>query len=160
MCKRKQELQDLIKKDRQHNDNTMVAMKEQLDSCCGRQYSGDVVITAFREIEKVFQADGRRVWIHVKAGRTWLTVGYGAKVSGKKEYEKQLKYQVEVSGKTMKSRLCQMRSAELQKEYPIGDEHEIAGDAGGKAIADITSKDIIDDFIAAFEGYANKKPKS
>ena len=60
----------------------------------------------------------------------------------------------------MKSRLCQIISVEQQKEYPIGDEHEIAGDTEGKKIADITSQDIIEDFIAAFEGYSDKKEKS
>jgi hypothetical protein len=37
------------------------------------------------------------------------------------------------------------------------DEHEIAGDASGKNVADVTSKDIIDDFMAEFEAYTNRK---
>lgn len=157
MYKWKQGPQDRIEEDRRHNQDTMVAMNEQSDTSRGRQCLGDVVISAFREIEKSLEAEESRVWIHVEANRTWLTVGYGAKVSGKKEYGKRLKYQVEVSGQTMKSTLYQLMGVGPQKEYPIGDGNEIAGDARGKDIADITSKDILDDFMATFEGYTNKK---
>ncbi len=160
MCKWQQEPQDHSAKDRRHDEDAIVAVKRRSDSFCAKQYSGDVVIPAFREIEKQFEAEGTRVWIHVEANRTWLAIGCRAAFGDKEECTKRLKYQVEVSGQTMKSRLYQIMSVGLQKECPIGDAHEIAGNASGKNIADITSKDIIGDFTAAFEGYADKKMKS
>ena len=160
MYKWKQEPQDRIEEDRRHNDDTMVATKEKSDLSCRRKYSGDVVISAFREIEKSLAAELGRVWIHVQANRAWLTIGYGARVSGKKVCTNRLKYQVEVSDQTMKSSLCQMMGVGPQKEHSVGDEHEIAGDANGKNIDDITSKDIIDDFMSTFDGYTNKKTES
>jgi hypothetical protein len=131
----------------------MVAVKERSDSFCEKRHSRDVVIPALREIEKLFEAAGSGVWIHVEANRAWLTIGHGAMMSGRMECAERLKYQVEVSGRSMISSLCQMTGVGAQKNG----EHEIAGDAGGKNVADVTSKDIIDDFTAEFEAYTNRK---
>ena len=157
MRKRQQEPRDLIKKDRQRDDDTMVAVKERSDSFCERRHSKDVVIPALREIEKSSEAGGSGVWIHVEANRAWLTIGRGTRVSGRIECTERLKYQVEVSGQAMISSLCRMIGSGPQKEHRINDEHEIAGDASGKNIADVTSKDIVDDFMAAFEAYAGRE---
>lgn len=157
MCKWKQELQDLIKKNRQQNENMGVAIKEQLNSFCGKQYFEDVVIPAFREIEKELKDNEYHVWILWESNHAWLTLGYGAKLSGKKEYTKEVKYEVEISGPTMKSRLYQKMSFGPQKEVPIGDAHEIAGDAKGRNIADITSEHIRDDFLSTFKDYVEMK---
>jgi len=154
MCKWKQELQDLIKKDRQHKENIGVDIKEQLNSFCGEQYFEGVVIPAFREIEKVFKDNGGHVWIHWEANHAWLTMGNGARVSGKKEYTKEVKYEIIISGRIMKSRLYQLMSFGPQKEYPM-DEHELTDGAKPKSIDDITSNDIIDDFMAGYEKYVN-----
>lgn len=160
MYKWKQERQDRIEEDRRHNGNARVAMKEHSDTSPERRCFGDVVVSAFREIEESLDGKEGRVWIHVEANRTWLTIGCAAEAGDEKEGGKRLKYQVEVTGQTMKSRLYQLMSAEPQKECSIGDEREIAGGTRGKDIADITSKDIIDDFMATLAGHANQKKKS
>lgn len=160
MCSWQEALRDLIDEDRQRKENGAVIIREALDSFCGKQHFQDVVIPALREIEKIFKDNGSQAWIHWEANRAWLTIGYGAKVGGKREYTKEVKYQVEVLGHTMKSRLYLMMNHGPQKEYPIADEHELAGEVTGANIAGITSKDITDDFMSAFEAYVNRQTKS
>jgi hypothetical protein len=155
MCKWKQELQDLIKKDGQHKENTGVAIKEQLNSFGGKQYFEDVVIPAFREIEKEFKDNGHNVWIHWEGNHAWFTIGYGAKLSDRKEYTKEVKYEITILGGRMKSRLYQLMGFGPQEEYPI-DEHQLTDGAKGKSVDDITSEDIRDDFIVAYKAYVNK----
>jgi hypothetical protein len=154
MCKWKQELQDLIKKDRQHKENTGAAIREQFRSSCGEQYFEDVVMPAFQEIKTVFEENSSHVWIECEVNHACLIIGFADMASGKEEYTKEMKYEITISGRMMKSRLYQLISFGPQKEYPI-DEHELTDGAKGKSIDEITSNDIIDDFMAAYEKYVN-----
>lgn len=160
MYKCEQERQDLVKKDHRRKQNAMMDMTEQADSFCGKQHSGSVVISAFREIEKMLDAEGRRVWIHVEADRTWLTIGHGARVGDKEECATTLKYQVDLSDQAMSSSLWQIVDAGSRKEHLLGNEHEIAGGDNGKSVTDIASQDIVDDFTATLDAYTCEKTRS
>lgn len=153
MYKWKQELQDLIKKDRHQKDNIVVNIKEQLNSFSGQQYFEDIVMPVFQEIKTVLEENGSHVCIESEANYAWLTIGYME--SSKKEDTKELKYEITISGQMMESRLYLLMSFGPQKEWPMGDENELAGYPNGKSISDITSEDIREDFIAMYGAYVN-----
>ncbi len=155
MYKWKQELQDLIKKDRQQKDNIVENIKEQLNSFSGKQYFEDIVMPVFQEIKTVLEENGSHVCIESEANYAWLTIGYADMESSKKEDTKELKYEITISGQMMESRLYLLMSFGPQKEWPIGDENELAGYPNGKSISDITSEDIREDFIAMYGAYVN-----
>jgi hypothetical protein len=154
MCEWKQELQALIKKDRQHKESTGAAIREQSKSFYGEQYFEDVVRPAFQEIKTVFEENSSHVWIECEANHACLIIGCADTASGKEEYTKEMKYEVTISVRIMKSRLYQLMSFGPQKEYPI-DQHELTDGAKVKSIDDITSNDIIDDFMVAYKKYVN-----
>lgn len=160
MYKCEQEQQDLVKKNHRRKQNTMADTTEQSDSFCGRQHSGSVVVAAFREIEKMLDGEGCRVWIHVEADHTWLTIRHEAMVGGEEECATTLKYQVDLSGHAMTSSLRQMVDVGAQKERLVSNEHEIAGVASGKSITDMTSQDVVDDFVTTLEAYKIAKRES
>jgi len=159
MCEWEQKLQNLIDKAHQYHEEgeaRVAEFKEQLESFCGKQYSQDVIVPAFNKIKERFEVKGSYVWIQWEANRTWLTIGYGQEVDGKQKYTKEVRYQVEISVNTMKSRLYLPLSFGPIKEYPISDEREIAGNSIGKNISDVTIDDIVNDFIATYEMYLEK----
>jgi len=152
MSKWKQELQNLIAKDHQRHEEreaSMEELKEQLKTFSGREYFESVIVPAFNKIKEVFEAEGLRVWMQWETNRAWLTIGRGQ--------DKEVKYEVKVAGKTMTSRLYLMMNFGPQPEYPIGDVCEITGDKSGKDITNITTDDIADDFMTAYEAYLGKK---
>jgi hypothetical protein len=155
MCKWKQELKELANKHRQHKKNIVLKIKEQLNSFCGKQYFENIVMPAFQEIKTVLEDNGSHVCIESEANYAWITIGNADMESGKKEDTKELKYEITISGQMMGSRLYLLMSFGPQKEWPIGDENELAGDLKGNSIADITSEDIREDFIAAYGAYLN-----
>lgn len=155
MCKWKQELQNLIKKDCQQKDNILVSVKEQLNSFCGKQYFENIVMPAFQEIKTVLEENGSHVCINSEANYAWLTIGYADMESGKKEDIKELKYEITISGRLMESRLYLLMSFGPQKEWPMGDENGLAGYPNGKSISEITSEDIREDFMAMYGAYVN-----
>ena len=155
MCEWKQELKDLIKKNRQQKQEWSIAIKEALGSASGVQHV-DVVEPAFREIKKVFEEEGN----HVRIDGRSLIIGWGAKIENKQEYTEEVKYEIKLSDPPMKSQLyIKSFVAGIRQFFPISDEHEIAGKAEGKDIADVTSKDIIDDFIVVYGEYVNKEAR-